>query len=107
MANTANNNVCFHQFDHLDSVLGVVPGRVLGELGVEGRRTLVEESGFILLLISPGNREHQVSRSGSSCARGRIRVHKKRTEARIEVPLLLTATSCSLELEANADVEKS
>lgn len=35
------------------------------ELGVEGRRTLVEESGFILLLISPGNRERHVSsRSG-------------------------------------------
>lgn len=45
-------------------IMLLVLGRVMGgtsQLGVEGRRTWVEEIGFIPQLISPDNREHHVS----------------------------------------------
>lgn len=45
-------------------IMFLVLGRVMGgtsQLGAEGRRTWVEEIGFIPQLISPDNREHHVS----------------------------------------------
>lgn len=94
-------------------------GRVMGDmsqLGMEGRGTRVEEIGFILQLISPDNREHHVSaRSGIYRSRrspadrvahlGAIKTENTRKPGRqCDVAVLLTAASCSREMEADADV---
>lgn len=92
------------------------------ELGVEGRRTQLEEIGFILQLISNDNREYHVSAGSGVYSShespqtrshlGHVRVYRPPKHSETSMPVchvavLLKTTSCSHELEANADVEQS